>query len=46
MGVKYYLNRKEKVKMVLITVWGLVWCGLGYSSGILTMLKMIGIVKV
>merc|ERR1712048_414936 len=46
MGVMYYKQKKETLKMCLVLVLGVVWCVLGYTSGMLTLGKMVGLVKI
>ena len=42
-GMIIYKKRGENCKFALILIWVIVWISISYTSGILTLLKMVGI---
>jgi len=46
MGYQLYNKKGEKFKARMIMVWTVVWVGISYTSAVLTILKMIGVLKI
>jgi hypothetical protein len=46
MGILYYRKRKAWVAVCAVSAWLVLWVLVGYSSAILTIMKMIGLVTV
>jgi hypothetical protein len=42
MAIKYYKSKGKNLLVVGIAIWASVWVLIGYSSAILTILKMTG----
>jgi len=45
-GLKFYWNKNQFVIVALIAMWAVVMSTLGYCSGVLTLMKMMGVIHI